>query len=467
MKINLFTVLALGFLSISNVEGQDSIPLLKGKVEISIKEGTLKCDFILSNVPRINDYFIRINSGMNVLNFNNLDAKALIYFDKSFNDTLSTGETTAYFFPGNKGKGKFLPHSIQFKYVGKYPVVTDTLKDYSVEDWKGNIAFNGYSVRTDGRQSGWYPVLYDINKDVKHDKVKYDIEISCKDCNNIYLNGNLPVSGTKAHFKSDIPQELTMFCGNYKVANVNGTYLLNPDISESQIKAFAEITNSYKKFYEDKLNIPYKQSITFIQTTPTSKDNAWLFVSYPTIVNIGHGQYGMKSFFNKKTAAWFKPYIAHELGHYYFGTFKVFNSELGDMMSEGFAEYLSLKVAKKIVGDSIYEKKLIAKIKSLNDFSAISFAKIKSKSDYNSRELYVYYYAPIIFLAIEKEIGEDLMWKWLKAILEVKTEFTNYSFLEQTLGSVLQDKHKLEFLNSKYFNSDKSIENAKEILQLK
>ena len=467
MKKNLFTVIVFVFLFIYNIKGQDSIPLLKGKVELSIKNGTLECDFILSNVPRINDYFIRINSGMNILNFNNLDANALIYFDKSFNDTLSTGETTAYFFPGNKGKGKFLPHSIQFKYVGKYPVVTDTLKNYSVEDWKGNIAFNGYSVRTDGRQSAWYPVLYDISKDVAYDKVKYDIEITCKDCNTLYVNGNLPVSGTKAHFKSDIPQQLTMFSGKYKVANVNGTYLLNPDITESQIKAFAEITNSYKKFYEDNLNIPYKQSITYIQTTPTSKDNAWLFVSYPTIVNIGHGQYGMKSFFDKKTAAWFKPYIAHELGHYYFGTFKVFNSELGDMMSEGFAEYLSLKVAKKLIGDSIYEKKINAKIKSLNDFTAISFAKIKSKSDYNSRELYVYYYAPLIFLAIEKEIGEEQMWKWLHEILTTRSDFTNYSFLQQTLSSVLQDNQKTNLIKSKYFDSARSIENAKEILQLK
>jgi len=367
----------------------------------------------------------------------------------------------------NKGKGKFLPHSIQFKYVGKYPVVTDTLKDYSVEDWKGNIAFNGYSVRTDGRQSAWYPVLYDIAKDVVFDKVKYDIEITCKDCSTLYVNGNLPVSGTQAHFKSDIPQQLTMFSGKYKVANVNGTYLLNPDITESQVKAFAEITNSYKKFYEDNLNIPYKQSITYIQTTPTSKDNAWLFVSYPTIVNIGHGQYGMKSFFDKKTAAWFKPYIAHELGHYYFGTFKVFNSELGDMMSEGFAEYLSLKVARKLISDSIYGKKLTTKIKSLNDFQAIPFAKIRSKSDYNSRELYVYYYAPLIFLAIEKEIGEEQMWKWLHAILTTKSEFTNFSFLKQTLNSVLQDKDKLNLLESKYFDSERSIENAKEVLGLK
>lgn len=49
------------------LKAQDSIPLLTGTVNISIKEGTFDCDLTLSNIPRIQDYFIRINSGMNIL----------------------------------------------------------------------------------------------------------------------------------------------------------------------------------------------------------------------------------------------------------------------------------------------------------------------------------------------------------------------------------------------------------------
>ncbi len=281
-------------------KSQDSIPLLKGKVTISITRGTMDCDFTLSSLPRIEDYVIRINSGMNILYFKNMDAGNLIYFDKSFSDTLSSGESNAYYFPNNKRNGKFLPHAIQFRYVGMYPVVKDTLKEYSVEDWKGNIAFNGYSVRTDGRQSAWYPVLYDVKRDLVYEKVRCDIEVVCADCNTIYVSGNLPVKGTTASFKNDVATQLTMFSGKYKVANVDGTYFLNPDINDKQLKEFGGMTNSFKKFYEEKTGIPYKDAITYIQTTPTSKYNAWMFVSYPTIVNIGYGKYGLISFFDKK-----------------------------------------------------------------------------------------------------------------------------------------------------------------------
>ena len=454
-----FALLILFFFSPSIIIAQDSFPLLSGTVDLSVKNGTFKCDFTLSNIPRIEDYYIRINAGMNILSFRNIEANKLIYFEKSFSDTISTGETIAYYFPGNKGKGKFLPKAVEFKYVGMYPVIFDTLKDYSVEDWKGNIAFNGYSVRTDGSQSAWYPVLYNIKKDIRYDKVKYDITINCKDCNSLYVNGSNPIKGNKGQFKSDIPQQLTMFSGNYKIANVNGTYVLNPNMNEKQIVTFGEITNAYKHYYEENLKIPYNQTITYIQTTPTSKYNAWLFVSYPTIVTIGHGKDGLLGFFDKKGGDWYRQYIAHELAHYYFGSLKQFNASLADMMSEGFSEYLSLKITKNLISDSIYNKKIAEKIKNLNKTTPLPFGKINSSSDYENRNLYVYSYAPLIFLSVEKEIGEQKMWAWLKKIIETPTDFTDYAFLKNTLSSVLEDKIKFDLIIEKYFEAGNAFDN--------
>ncbi|HUR67405.1 MAG TPA: hypothetical protein VMZ03_13725 [Chitinophagaceae bacterium] len=443
---------------------QDSIPLLKGKINLSIREGTIECDLVLSNIPRIEDYFIRINSGMNIRYFKNVDPAFPLYYDRSFHDTTSTGETSAYYFPRNGGRDKYLPPAIHFRYAGKYPVFYDSLKDFSGDDWKGNISFNGYSLRTDGRQSAWYPVLYDVKKDIKFDKVKYDIEINCPDCSSLYVNGSVPVAGSKGIFKSDTPYEIAMFCGHYKISNQEGVYFLNPDITDKQIKEFGQITSEYKKYYAEKLSIPYNESVTYIQTTPTSESQAWLFVSWPTIVNIGRAEYGMKSFFDAKKGNWFKPFIAHELGHYYFGTYRRFNSELGDMINEGLSEYLSFKVTRKMISDSIYNKKIHEKIAAVQKFEAIPFGKIRSHADYQNRELYVYYYAPILFSAIEKEIGEPTMWRWLKALLETKTVFTNYSFLEETLRSVLGDNNKFESIRAKYFYSNNAIENAAAII---
>jgi len=130
------------------------------------------------------------------------------------------------------------------------------------------------------------------------------------------------------------------------------------------------------------------------------------------------------------------------------------------MMTEGFSEFLSLEVAKQVIADSIYQKKINDKIKSLKDFTAVPFAKVKSNSDYKNRELYVYYYAPLIFTAIEKEIGEQAMWLWLRAILNTTAEHTNYEFLKNTLNTILQNKEKVAMIESTYFDSDKSLDNA-------
>ena len=452
----------LFILSTIKLNAQETTPLLSGKVIISIKEGTFDCDLTLSDIPRIKDYYIRLNSGMNILNFRSKKPNDfLINYDKSFTDTLSSGESNAYYFADNTGKSKFLPETLELKYVGKFPVIKDTLNyNYSRQDWRGNIAFNSNSLRTDGMQSAWYPVLYDIKKDKKYASVRYDIEISCKDCSTLYLNGSKPFQGTETNFKSNTPQELTMFLGNYETKNINGTYILNSDIDDKQMEEFGNMTNAFKKYYETHLKILYNQDITYICSTPVSLKNAWQFVSYPTIAIMGHGNHGLKGMFEEKKGIYFKPYIAHELGHYYFGFYKNFNTELGGMMSEGFSEYLSLKAAKELLNENVYKTKLEDKIKVLKTFKAIPFVGIKTSDDFKNRNTYVYTYAPILFVAIEKEIGEKKMWQWMNTILQTPTDFTNYDFLMSTLKITLKNDKQFENIINTYFNSEKSIENA-------
>ncbi|RKF03057.1 hypothetical protein C8N26_2431 [Tenacibaculum lutimaris] len=459
MKQSLLIALLLT-IPLINILAQEKTPILTGKVEISITEGTFECDLTLSEIPHIEDYFIRLNSGMNILHMRSKKPNDfLIYYSKSLNDSLSTGESNAYFFKNNSGKGKFLPESVQFKYVGKFPVVKDTIENYSRKDWKGNIAFNRNSVRSDGRQSAWYPILYDITNDKVLEKIKYNIELTCSDCNTLYMNGNKPIKAQSYNFKSESPQELTLFCGNYDFAELNNTYFLNSGLDNEEVEEFGELINSYKNFYSKNLNISFEQPVSFVQTTPISKKDGWMFVSYPTIMSIGWKN-SLKNIVEPKYQNFYRPFIAHELGHFYFGTFKVFNSELGDMMSEGFSEFLSLQLTKKFIGEDVYKEKVNEKIKNLEKFNATPFAKIKSDSEYNNRQLYVYNYAPIIFLAIKKEIGENEMWKWLNRILIKPTKFTDYNFLISTLQQTLKNEKELNTLKTKYFESDKSLENA-------
>lgn len=451
--------IAAFFLSLASIRmyAQDTIPHVQGKITLSVKKGTFECDLILSNMPRLSDYYFRLNSGMNVRYIKNATGSTLpLEYERSLYDTLSSGESLAYYIPANNKSGKYLPHAIRFNYVGMYPVITDTT---SVVDWRGNIAFNGKNLRADGIQSAWCPILYDVKTDTRYEKVTYDLDVTCNDCEVIYMNGSQPVSGTHAAFKSTTPHDLTMFAGNVRSVSINGNYFLNPDADDQQLAELEKTLNSYQGYLEKKIGVPYKGKAVYIQTTPVSKNNSWLFASYPTIVKVGWDE-GMKSFASKSEGSGFRQYMAHELAHYYFGTFRTFNSELGDMISEGFAEFLALNITRTQISDSLYRQKLQSKARAMRNFTPMPIARVRSKSDYYNRELYVYYYAPLIFSAIEKEIGQEKMWEWIKLLLQSPAVFTNYSFFEETLNKVVNDKSKLALLREKYFSSDRALQNA-------
>ncbi|MFL5789399.1 MAG: hypothetical protein ACJ748_15170 [Flavisolibacter sp.] len=459
----IFLSVLLFFVALMTIYGQDTIPHLQGKVTISVKKGTIECDLILSNMPWLNDYYLRLNSGMNIRYIKNAEESTVpLRYERSLQDTLSSGESSAYYIPASNKSGKYLPHAIRFNYVGMYPVITDTT---SVVDWRGNIAFNGTTLRADGIQSAWCPILYDVKTDRMYEKVTYDLEVTCNDCKVIYVNGSLPISGTHAKVKSSTSQDLTMFAGDFKSVAIDGNYFLNPDADDQQLTELEKALQSYQLYMEKKLGIPYKGKAVYIQTTPVSKNNSWLFASYPTIVKIGWEE-GMKSFVSKNEGPGLMQYMAHELAHYYFGTFRTFNSELGDMISEGFAEYLALNISHNLINDSVYHEKLRSKIRAMRNFKPMPIAEIHSKSDYRNRELYVYYYAPLIFSAIEKEIGEEKMWDWIKSLLQSPTVFTNYKFLQQTLNKVVIDKTRFDLLCEKYFNSESAFQNAVSALNI-
>jgi hypothetical protein len=442
---------------------QDTIPHLQGKVTLSVKRGTIECDLTLSHMPHLADYYIRLNSGMNIRYIKNAEGTmSSLEYERSLKDTFSSGESLAYYIPAYNKSGKYLPRAIRFNYVGMFPVITDTT---SAVDWRGNIAFNGKTLRADGIQSAWCPILYDVKTDTRYEKVTYDLDVTCSDCKVIYVNGSQPVTGTHAIVKSTTAQDLTMFTGDFRSVSINGNYFLNPDADDQRLSELEKILGSYQGYLEKNLAIPYKGKAVYIQTTPVSKNNSWFFASYPTIVKVGWED-GMKSFLSKSEGAGLRPYMAHELSHYYFGTVRTFNSELGDMITEGFAEYLALNITRTWISDSVYREKLQSKARAMRNFTPTPIARVNSKSDYKNRELYSYYYAPLIFSAIEKEIGEQKMWRWIKSLLLSPAVFTNYSFLEQTLNNAVNDKARFELLRDKYFRSAHSLQNAVSTLNI-
>jgi len=453
------------FLQLSSLKiyAQNSSPHLSGEINISVTEGTFECDLTLKDIPDISDYFIRINSGMNILHIRSKKPEDfLIYYNKSFNDTLSTSETSAYYFKDNSGNGKFLPEEIQFRYVGKFPVASDTINNYSRKDWKGNIAFNGMSVRTDAFQSAWYPVIYDIAMDKMYHKVRYDLHISCTDCSTLYVNGNPPQKAKEYNFISDLPVGPALYIGNFDFIAKSDTYLLNSVLTKDEANKFEDIVSTYKTFYEQNLNIPFEQVTTFIETTPTSLKDGFLYVSYPTIFSIGWDE-GLRGILNPKRANYYKKLIAHELGHYYSGTIKTFNSPIGNVLSEGFAEYLSMKVLAEYIGMEEFSTDLRKKFDLSKKLNPNPISKIKTEEDLGNRYLYAYRYFPLLLHSIEKEIGEEKMWQWLSDIFISASNITDYEYLISMLGKIVS-KEELKNIRTNFMESSESINNIKNTL---
>lgn len=432
-------------------------PHVKGEMEISIARGTIDCKMTVSNIPKVKDYLFLLNAGLNIRNIKNGSGYVFTY-ERMYIDTVSY-ESFCHYIPDNKRTGKYIPDTLQFEYAGKFPVVADTTNPFRT-DWKGNIAFNGYSVRTDGYQCAWYPILYDAEKDISYESVTYDITIRCADCNTIYLNGSKPQFANTATFKSARPYELLLFAGKYETELVNGSYFLNPDISKPQMDEFSKMIKQYQTFFEERTGIAYTDNIVFVRSNPVSKGNAWMYVTYPTITTVGHGESGMLSFFDTATRDWFRPFMAHELGHYYFSHYKMFNTPIGDACNEGFSEYLSMIAVRHFYGKDLYSKKLDDKIDKIRKFNPIGLGNIRSENDYRDREYYVYSYMPILLLAIEKEIGEKKMAEWMRNMLTSKETITNYEFLKSTLVKVV-GQSKTATLEAKYFLAD----NASNIIE--
>ncbi len=253
---------------ILRLQAQDTVPHLKGRIDISITKGTMECNFTLSNIPKINDYYLRLNAGMIIRYIKNPNGTRPLNYDRSSQDTLSTGETHAWFLGAYNDIGKFLSPFYPIKLCWHVPGHRRFGQCCGLE---GEYCVQWQHYRTDGSQSAWYPVLYDIKKDLKYDKVTYDLEVNCADCKTIYINGSDPVEGTHANLKSTQPQELTMFAGSYRMTAINGTYFLNPDMDDGQLKDFEATVHSYKSYFEKYLLIPYKGKLHIYKQPPGVK----------------------------------------------------------------------------------------------------------------------------------------------------------------------------------------------------
>ncbi len=239
------------------------------------------------------------------------------------------------------------------------------------------------------------------------------------------------------------------------------TYFIDAKLNTEQEKVLNNWTEKIKGFYEGKIKIPYKNYVAYLCTTPISKKNAWLFVTYPTIAIIGH-EYNLKYYFkpneNVLRDSSIIELLSHELGHYYFGTMFVPNAELRWFFLEGLTEYLALQTIKEVLGENYYKLQISAHVKRLKDFNPKSLTTVKSNE---IDQTYRYKYIPLLITALEKEIGKEKVWNWLATILQSdKSIKTDYDFLKNSLLKSGITETEFKNFEEKYILSEKAKENV-------
>ena len=365
-------------------------PHLQGELSVSVTAGTIDGDITLTNYPKDNSLNLWLNSGLNIEYFRDTTDRYNFTFKKEYNAE-HYPEVLQYYSPTKEGEYRSLPNAINIKYTGKFSVIQDTSRAYKRGDWKGNIAFNGQTLRA-SEQSAWYPILYDRDKDIIYDKVTYDLTVSCNDCNALYLNGDLPVKESAAQLRSTEAVPLLIFVGNYDFNKSGQTYILNSGMGERKQHLLASINKSMISFYEQKLDVNYGKPVVYISTSPVSKRNEWMFVSYPTITVVGIDKYKLENYIHDSLPQFsenvYFAYIAHELAHYYVGTRFVPNNELRWFFLEGLTDYLSLQATKNLLGKAPYQTIINNYINAVQHFEVTPISSVTDASQIS--EIYRY-----------------------------------------------------------------------------
>lgn len=463
---NLKLFIIISFFASSLAFGQEKIPMLSGNVKVSVQNGTIECDLQLTELELPKDYSIRLNKGLNILNMEVKNPTPfLVGFNRDFTDSIQSDETVSYYIPSNTKGEKFYPNNIRFRYVGKFPVVNDTIESkMQKEDWRGNVAFVKRNLRVDGLQSAWYPTIYDPVNELQYDQLKYDITIDCNDCETMYLNGAIPTKGKSTNFKSEVAREPLLFIGKYNIQESETTYLLNSNFTDAELKEIDELNNQIFDYLTNYTNIKYQDKIVWIDGGVTAKKYGFAFFSYPAITVVGNPPHdlhtSLKSYNSNSLTT-----ITHEISHYYFGNLKRSNSYLESLIDEGFAQFLAYKYVNQKKDTNFIRNEITQAIEWFEDpnFEFKAMLDFHKSENTNDRETYAYDYQTAILFSIEKEIGEEKMKNWIRLLLQGKEPISNKDFFKTTLKKAIKNDNIYNDVIDKYLTGNLTVENMKKL----
>lgn len=402
---------------------QPTTPLTTGSVRVDIASGRVEGDVCLSNSPANAQSHFVLNAGLNVAR-------------------VTDGEGTpvgldGWYDPGVDGEARVYTlakptTNICVQYVGAFPLYP---KHDALGDFKGMMAFNGDSARFT-EQSAWLPQAFNAKARVRSSQSRYDLQVDCAGCRFLYLNDSPAIEGAQGRFRSDNARPILLFGGSGPITRTAQVTILNETLPTAKVDALSRTVQQVADVHARYLGVPLADRPTFLRMVTLNQierdreGSEWGFATWPTIAMSGSvGNVADSLLAGGEKAERRVQYIAHEMGHCYFGTLNRPQGPYFWVLLESSAEFLSIKALREISGDAAADR-YIARLQSAvdkTDTPLQAFDTIDGSSDLGER--YRYVYAPLLLLSLEKQMGEAKMQAFMRGLLAAPSP-TNWKELQ-------------------------------------
>jgi hypothetical protein len=390
---------------------QAATPLTTGSVRVDIATGRVEGDVCVSNRPANAQSAFILNAGLNVARATDGDGKP-VGFDGWYAPDVN-GEARVYTL------AEPAP-TVCVQYVGAFPLYP---KHDAMGDFKGMMAFNGDSARFT-EQTAWLPQAFDPKARVRSSESRYDLQVDCAGCRFLYLNGSPAIEGAQGRFDSDTARPILLFGGSGPITRTAQVTILNETLPTAKVDALSSTVQQVANVHARYMGVPLADRPTFLRMVTLNQierdrqGSEWGFATWPTIAMSGSiGNVADSLLAGGEKADRRVQYIAHEMGHYYFGTLNRPQGPYFWVLLESSAEFLSIKALREISGDAAADR-YTARLQSAidkTDTPLPAFDAIDGNSDLG--ELYRYGYGPLLLLSLERQVGEAKMQAFMRELL--------------------------------------------------
>jgi hypothetical protein len=389
-------------------------PDLTGNFDADPIAGSLRGHVCISgNVAAGAEDFV-LNRGLNIRSVTDGATGELMEFDRA--ETPRSNDGMKYELDHPVGAAGFC-----IDYVGAFPVYRVDAGEGGASDWKGLIAFDGRTVRATD-QTRFYPVVVDKKSGAEVDSMRYRVQVRCRGCRTIYMNGAAPAPGPVAWFTSALPRQLFLYAGNFPAKTFAGAHFVGVPVTSAEAKALSDDMRAIALVHQDYLHVPFQDTASFLSFASVARSHKlgktyFEFVVWPTIAM--DGRVSFKTLLSSQTGHMLpdsKRYLAHEAAHYYFGTLYQPRGPLRWFLLESTAEFLSMKYVRRTQGEEAFHKLWDDHVSyAVKLTNLVSLDRVSDPEQIGDK--YRYQLGPLLLFELERYVGAETVRRTLMNLI--------------------------------------------------